>query len=68
MRLPDAPSNYDPVYESEKNNMLEKIDQQNFKRLSDVEIGSARLIIESPNGTRYKIVVDNSGNLSASSV
>ena len=68
MRLPDAPSNYDPVYESEKNNILEKIDQQNFKRLSDVEIGSARLIIESPNGTRYKIVVDNSGNLSASSV
>ena len=68
MRLPDAPSNYDPVYESEKNNMLEKIDQQNFKRLSDVEIGSARLIIESPNGTRYKIVVDDSGNLSASSV
>ena len=68
MRLPNAPSNYDPVYESEKNNILEKIDQQNFKRLSDVEIGSARLIIESPNGTRYKIVVDNSGNLSASSV
>tara|TARA_E500000331_G_scaffold48866_1_gene41944 strand:- start:164 stop:370 length:207 start_codon:yes stop_codon:yes gene_type:complete len=68
MRLPDAPSNYDPVYESEKNNILEKIDQQNFKRLSDVEIGSARLIIESPNGTRYKIVVDDSGNLSASSV
>ena len=68
MRLPDAPSNYDPVYESEKNNMLEKSDQQNFKRLSDVEIGSARLIIESPNGTRYKIAVDDSGNLSASSV
>ena len=68
MRLPDAPSNYAPVYESEKNNILEKSDQQNFKRLSDVEIGSARLIIESPNGTRYKIVVDNSGNLSASSV
>ena len=53
MRLPDAPSNYDPVYESEKNNILEKSDQQNFKRLSDVEIGSARLIFESPNGTRY---------------
>ena len=30
MRLPDAPSNYDPVYESEKNNILEKSDQQNF--------------------------------------
>jgi len=33
-----------------------------------LEIGAARLILKSPNGTRYEVKVDNSGNLSAATV
>ena len=34
----------------------------------DVEVGDARLILKSPNGTRYSITVDNSGNLGATAI
>jgi len=41
----------------------------NRKKRQDVEIAtSERLILSSPNGTRYKIEVSNSGVLSATSL
>jgi hypothetical protein len=40
-----------------------------YQKNADVELNAdQRLIIVSPNGTRYEIVVDNSGVLSASAV
>jgi len=40
-----------------------------YQRNADVELNSTqRLIIVSPNGTRYKITVDNAGVLSATAV
>ena len=40
-----------------------------YQKGSDVELNSdQRLIIVSPNGTRYEITVDNSGTLSTSTV
>lgn len=47
---------------------IEQADAQNHKKEQDIEVGSADLILTSPNGTRYKVTVDNSGNLSASTV
>ena len=46
--------------------VLEEID--NHKKRQDIEVGDARLILKSPDGTRYSVTVDNSGNLSASSL
>jgi len=40
-----------------------------YQKNADVELNAdQRLIIVSPNGTRYKITVDNSGTLSATSL
>ena len=58
-----------PLYsEADWRRALEAADQQNHKRNRDVEIGQARLILTSPNGTRYEVTVDNSGNLSTTSL
>ncbi len=65
----EQPSNvYNLQKEIERNRRIEASDRGNHKRNADVEIGDGRLIIKSPNGTRYKILVDNSGNLSASTL
>jgi len=68
MRLPRAPDQYDRRTETQRNLVIELADQQTHKRDEDLEIGAARLILKSPNGTRYEVKVDNSGNLSAATV
>jgi hypothetical protein len=68
MRLQDAPAKYSGSYQSTLNLDLEQADQLNHKKNRDVEVGDARLILKSPNGTRYSVTVDNSGNLSATSL
>ena len=47
---------------------IEQADRENHKRGQDVEIGDGRLILTSPDGTRYSVEVDNAGNLSATAV
>ena len=68
MRLPNAGIKYHRNDVQRAYSEIERADSENFKRRQDVEIGDARLILKSPNGTRYSITVDNSGNLSASSL
>jgi len=68
MRLPRATEQYDRRTETQRNLVIELADQQTHKRDEDLEIGAARLILKSPNGTRYEVKVDNSGNLSAATV
>lgn len=69
MKLPTPPPQYDPMYEGEKNRILEQTDIHNFKRLVDVEIVEPqRLILRSPDGTRWKLVVSNAGTLSATAL
>ena len=66
MILQPSPEIYDASYENEKNRTLEAEDLLNRKKRQDLEIvPNERLILSSPNGTRYKISVDNSGVLSA---
>ena len=68
MNLPAPAPEYDVNIEGFRNLELEQADQQKHKKRQDVEIGAARLVLESPNGTRYSVTGDNSGNLSASSI
>jgi len=68
MRLPDALREYSQQQEQQKNLLLEQADTLNFKRFQDVEVADARLILKSPNGSRFSVTVDNSGNLAATSI
>jgi hypothetical protein len=68
MRLPDATSDYSQQQEQQKNLLLEQADTLNVKKFQDIEIGDAKLVLKSPNGSRFSVTVDNSGNLSATSI
>lgn len=69
MILQPPPLGYDSSFENERNRELESEDRLNRKKRQDVEIAaSERLILSSPNGTRYKIEVSNAGVLSATSI
>tara|TARA_Y100000004_G_scaffold39382_1_gene42366 strand:- start:7486 stop:7695 length:210 start_codon:yes stop_codon:yes gene_type:complete len=66
MILQPPPENYDLIFEIERNRELESQDALNRKKQQDLEIVSnERLILSSPNGTRYQITVSNSGTLTA---
>ena len=64
--LPEPPEEYTPEVEAERNRILEEADLDNLKRARDVEPG--RLILSSPDGTRWEITVDNAGALSTTSL
>lgn len=68
MKLPSAAQEYDLRDQAQLRNLLERADVQNRKQGQDVEIRGARLILTSPNGTRYSVTVDNSGNLSTTAL
>lgn len=69
MRLPAAPAVYDTRFEAQRNLTLEQADLQNRKKNQDLEIaGAERLILSSPNGTRYSITVTNAGVLQATAI
>lgn len=68
MRLPSPPARFQTSYQSALNVQIEQADDLNHKKLQDVEIGEARLILRSPNGSRFSVTVDNSGNLSATAL
>ena len=68
MRLPSPPPQYQVSYQSALSVQIEQADDLNHKKLQDVEVGEARLILRSPNGSRYSVTVDNSGNLSATAL
>lgn len=68
MRLPTPGSNFDQRAETQRNLLIEQADDLNRKKNQDIELRNDRLILQSPDGTRFKLQVDNSGNLSASSI
>ena len=67
--LPSPPNFYNSGFFS---NAFQQISQSlglSYQKGSDIELNSEQsLIIVSPNGTRYKIKVDNSGVLSTTAV
>jgi hypothetical protein len=68
MILPTAPDVYNAIDTNKMNLLIEQADGLNHKKNQDIEVGAARLILKSPNGTRYSITVDNSGNLGATAL
>mgnify|MGYP003110094885 FL=1 len=68
MILPTPSQSYDPIIQSEINRAIELGDSQNLKKDGDLEVGNGRLILTSANGTRYKLTVDNSGNLGTATI
>ena len=67
MKLPKSAVRYDPLDQDMTRNIIERDDLQNFKRNQDVEVRT-RLILASPDGTRYQIVVSNLGVLTATAL
>ena len=68
LNVPHPPQTYTPVMEAQRNFLLENADRLNRKTNADVEISSSKLILTSPNGTRYSVVVSNLGVLSATAL
>lgn len=68
MKLPLPSGSYDRVAEQRRNGIIEQADARNHKRGQDVEIGEGRLILTSPDGTRFAIEVDNAGTITATSI
>ena len=68
MILPEAQRNYDFVQENQRNNLIEQADNLNRKKNQDVELRGERLILQSPDGTRFSITVANDGTISAASL
>jgi len=69
MILPNPPGQYLQSYFAPILQQIAKLLTSSYQKNQDVELNAdQRLIIVSPDGTRYEIVVDNSGVLSASAV
>lgn len=66
MSLLRAPNAYSREDQDRLRTDLDKMDAKNRKTGQDVEVaGSERLILSSPNGSRWDIQVSNAGALSA---
>ena len=68
MILPTPSQSYDSMIQSEINRAIELGDTQNLKKDGDLEVGNGRIVLTSANGTRYKLTVDNSGNLGTATI
>ena len=68
LKLPPPRAGFDPSLEAQKTALLERADAENYKSNQDIELRQNRLILRSPNGTRYEVKVDNSGTLSATAI
>lgn len=69
MILPNPPGTYLQAYFAPVLQQIARLLTTSYQKGSDVELNAdQRLIIVSPDGTRYQITVDNSGTLSTSTV
>jgi hypothetical protein len=68
MNLPAPPSSYSQANEAALRRALEQEDRRNRKADVDVELGRERLVLKSPDGTRFSVTVSNAGILSATAL
>jgi hypothetical protein len=68
MKLQPPSLAYNRLREIERNRKLEEADRSNMKRDQDVEIGSRRLILTSPDGSRWSVTVSDAGALTATAL
>lgn len=65
MRLPPVPHIYVPDHLRELQRQIEAADRATVKEGRDHEVGSGRVILTAPNGTRWALQVSDAGALSA---
>ena len=68
MRLRQPSQAYSRDVAVDQIGQIERADRENHKRGRDIEVGVGRVILTSPNGTRYSVTVDNAGTLSTVAV
>jgi hypothetical protein len=68
MRLPQAPLAYDRSDQTQTRSLIEQAFEQALRRGQDVEVAGGRLILQSPDGSRFAIAVSNAGTLSATAL
>ncbi len=66
--LPPPPNTYDVEYFSKLRDSLTEIGNNNLELNSDNFIEDGSLCLKSPNGTWFRLTVDNSGNVSTSTI
>lgn len=66
MRLQSAPAQYSITDQNLLREALGRADDENLKRVADIILpNNIRLVLTSPNGTKYALAVSNAGALSA---
>ena len=68
IQLPNPPEKYDPEYISRMREELQATDEEGLKKTIDNVIDTGALILKSPDGSYFKLKVDNSGTLGTDSV
>ena len=69
MKLPRPGVKYDQIEEQSFRRALELADALNRKKNADIELGQdEKLVIRSPNGSRFYLTVSNLGVLTATSM
>jgi hypothetical protein len=69
MKLPRPSPGYDQIEEQSFRRALELADALNRKKNADIELGQdEKLVIRSPNGSRFYLTVSNLGVLTATSM
>lgn len=73
MKLPAPPARYDQDDQAAMRLLLEKLDTLTYKKTEallrpelrnpKIDIGTGELVLTAPNGNKYAVGVDNSGNL-----
>jgi hypothetical protein len=68
LNLPRPGNSYDQANEADTRRQISESDTQNMKKSADVSIVRRRLILQSPNGSLWSVVVSNAGALSATAI
>lgn len=70
MNLPTPPQNYSARFQTEMQRALEQADRYNLKQNQRLELAEngTEAVLVAPDGGKWKLTVDNSGNLQTTSV
>jgi hypothetical protein len=68
MKLRNPPATYSPAAEITRNQQIERANDENHKRGRDIEVAPARLILTSPNGTRFSLAVTDAGAITLTAI
>ena len=60
-RLPSPPEQYAVRDQSRIHQVIEEELDKRWERFQDIEVPTSRIILTSPDGTRYELTVDDAG-------